>query len=813
MMDIRDVGVEYKISLDGGVSSVITLQAGCDKPKEPAPEYPIITLTAPPPITFTSPSAQTLMDYKIYGSTVGGQSVGDLVASGEHTGEYAVPVTVAKGTQSETKNIYLSAPLAGAHVYGFRFNSAAATASDAIEYLGDAVGKTPAAMGANSFSYGDWADAFFMPRPCMLKYDGTVDYYLDPDNYNLKADDGSIPAGYKAVEYIETTGTQYINTDILINSYTDTVVDAKFYFDGAKEASPYGGYLFGATDDSSTGITFSADTTDWNNATTFWCGFPYKISSSTDWIYNIRSVILNGMSYYHFSLADLHCNAIDGHLAINGRDQALTVRPTPQTSTLPTSTLTIFGNNSNGTVTVYPFAGLRLYRFTITEKVNNVDTVTHNLIPAERQSDGELGMYDTVTGDFYTNSGTGTFLKGGYGIASDIESEAYPGNAMMEWPKIWYKFEAGENPGEGYFYVSDTKVDDTYHCWCNYDIQDNEIDHFYTSIYHGSNDGNKMRSLSGWNSDYPAPRYKTVADLAVANNINGYEEWNTETFADRQLIDALVMLIGKTADLSAVFGKGIYGQSNVQSAVTGYTMGSLNDKGLFWGDTSSGDHAVKIFGMENWWGLMPHTVAGVHISGTTLYYKLTPGQADGSTVTGFKERTWSGSTYVESGYLQKTIPSGVGGANTGYISAFDFSDGIYFMSELAQSVTKFNQNCTRPNTYVNITKLLAFGAIAGSDTPNGIGKMEAYQYYQGWNVCGLSCKPIAAESSTTTQSMTRSADYLDYGAGKRYDMDGTETTVTLPDISLYQGQNTLSVGTTIQPSEVSIKGRGIAETD
>ena len=25
-----------------------------------------------------------------------------------------------------------------------------------------------------------------MPRPCMLKYDGTVDYYLNPDDYTLK---------------------------------------------------------------------------------------------------------------------------------------------------------------------------------------------------------------------------------------------------------------------------------------------------------------------------------------------------------------------------------------------------------------------------------------------------------------------------------------------------------------------------------------------------------------------------------------------------------------------------------------------------
>ena len=38
------------------------------------------------------------------------------------------------------------------------------------------------------FNYGSWENAFFMPRPCMLKYDGTVDYYLDPSDYSKKAD-------------------------------------------------------------------------------------------------------------------------------------------------------------------------------------------------------------------------------------------------------------------------------------------------------------------------------------------------------------------------------------------------------------------------------------------------------------------------------------------------------------------------------------------------------------------------------------------------------------------------------------------------
>lgn len=38
----------------------------------------------------------------------------------------------------------------------------------------------------NRCDWGNWKYAPFMPRPCMLKYNGTVDYYLNPDDYTLK---------------------------------------------------------------------------------------------------------------------------------------------------------------------------------------------------------------------------------------------------------------------------------------------------------------------------------------------------------------------------------------------------------------------------------------------------------------------------------------------------------------------------------------------------------------------------------------------------------------------------------------------------
>ncbi len=52
----------------------------------------------------------------------------------------------------------------------------------------------------NVLDWGDWENAQFMPKPCMLRNSGTVDYYLNPDNYNQKLD-GSTTTDISDVNY------------------------------------------------------------------------------------------------------------------------------------------------------------------------------------------------------------------------------------------------------------------------------------------------------------------------------------------------------------------------------------------------------------------------------------------------------------------------------------------------------------------------------------------------------------------------------------------------------------------------------------
>lgn len=76
--------------------------------------------------------------------------------------------------------------------YGVRIDQNNSDPDAAVTYLYNAVGKRPARVNLETgeFDYGDWADVGFVKdcKPCMLRYDGTVDYYLNPNDYSKKED-------------------------------------------------------------------------------------------------------------------------------------------------------------------------------------------------------------------------------------------------------------------------------------------------------------------------------------------------------------------------------------------------------------------------------------------------------------------------------------------------------------------------------------------------------------------------------------------------------------------------------------------------
>ena len=276
------------------------------------------------------------------------------------------------------------------------------------------------------------------------------------------------------------------------------------------------------------------------------------------------------------------------------------------------------------------------------------------------------------TVDYYLNPND--YTKKADGTASDVANTSYGGNAMMEWGKdscqIWYKIVPDGSNGAD-VYISDAQQDENYHAYSFIGVDGNLKEHFYTPIYNGCVVSSKLRSISG-QSIMNNVAGGTEISYATANGTGYY----IETFADRILINLLLMLIGKSTNTQATFGNGHYTGGSQASHLL--KSGTMNDKGLFYGTNGTGV-GVKVFGMENYWGNQWRRTAGLlNVSGTQKYKLTAPYNDSGSdynTVSGGTPDGTSG------GYVNKMIYTSDGAMITKTASGSDstfYADGMWF---------------------------------------------------------------------------------------------------------------------------------------
>ena len=112
------------------------------------------------------------------------------------SGSATITVKVAAGTNHTApadKTIAVTASFRE-YLYGYDLTVADSNPATRISYPSDVENSSFAKAVMNfgsSFSYGGWPSTpgqKFMPRPCMLKYDGTVAYYLNPNDLTKKVD-------------------------------------------------------------------------------------------------------------------------------------------------------------------------------------------------------------------------------------------------------------------------------------------------------------------------------------------------------------------------------------------------------------------------------------------------------------------------------------------------------------------------------------------------------------------------------------------------------------------------------------------------
>ncbi len=136
-------------------------------------------------------------------ATIGGinQNSGEVTVNSVNntSGSTEITVNVAAGTNylaGTAVKVSVKATFRE-YLYGYDLKISDSNPTTRVTYPSDVENSAFAAAKMNfgaSFSYGGWPSTpgqKFMPRPCMLKSNGVVDYYLDPTDYTKKAGGGT----------------------------------------------------------------------------------------------------------------------------------------------------------------------------------------------------------------------------------------------------------------------------------------------------------------------------------------------------------------------------------------------------------------------------------------------------------------------------------------------------------------------------------------------------------------------------------------------------------------------------------------------
>ena len=194
-----------------------------------------------------------------------------------------------------------------------------------------------------------------------------------------------LPKEYQEVEYLESTGTQYLNTGVSLDN--DLVITCDYSFTESKNSWRR---LFGWL------VTGWADS----------YSFCYKTNNSkAPRIVTGPNgeVVLGGYQTGRYTVS----LSTNGHVSVygdNGYNQSRDITPCTVTS----KSRPIYLYNFGGTNLV-DYAVCKVYSFLIS---STNDVAMCSLVPCYRKSDNKSGMYDTVRGMFLTNQGTGEFICG-----------------------------------------------------------------------------------------------------------------------------------------------------------------------------------------------------------------------------------------------------------------------------------------------------------------------------------------------------------------------------------------------------------------
>lgn len=233
--------------------------------------------------------------------------------------------------------------------------------------------------------YESNGDLVLTASKAVIHKEDNGDFYLDieaPLNNELSRSSvpSLLPKEYTQVEYIESSGTQYI--DSLYTPNYNTKIYCKFAHNENSTDTP----VFGCRGSSN------------SNQYVLW-SHPIGFHANTSILFNNKSQSMINIANVNETV-EFEYNNSGGYYGSFSWNWT-TVSGSPNVN------LIIFGLRNNTTIDGRKFKG-KMWSFKIWEN----DVLVRNFIPCYRNSDNVVGMYDLVNNKFYTNSGTGTFTHG-----------------------------------------------------------------------------------------------------------------------------------------------------------------------------------------------------------------------------------------------------------------------------------------------------------------------------------------------------------------------------------------------------------------
>lgn len=185
---------------------------------------------------------------------------------------------------------------------------------------------------------------------------------------------------YIELEYIESTGTQYIDT--LQKGNSNTKIELKFYnsYTSSSEKAVFGSRTYPRSNCLMIGF-YSNGWVCYNNDEGAFANILNKVTD--------LKLVKNNM------------------YVLNSSTQQYELVKTYNSGSFTTpSNMILFGERRDNDVT--QLSSIKVYYC----KIYDEDVLVRDFIPVKRKSDDEICMYDKVTKQFFTNQGTGNFIAG-----------------------------------------------------------------------------------------------------------------------------------------------------------------------------------------------------------------------------------------------------------------------------------------------------------------------------------------------------------------------------------------------------------------